>query len=598
MGNLVNATGTRLGWFQNWKDSWYASPLYYGEYLYAFFRMRYYLVYFYNVVEAQKRKFYSHFTMNLIFSNIAVSIYYYDSSFVSRAFNLEYDFYDILDEFLEEIRLRKLNSKRGNSPFLSLVFLCSASVFRCFCFISSKKLVRKKFKEAFRKYIIYLGRLAIIEDAEVKQKGLFETRYLERPEFFNDKFLLMISIFYNAFSSYINHLGTYASEAFINIIWLYNTFINWERTLTAESVLLSYIFRKMTCFEYFDFSFWLLSNNEVTGVFLSRFIAKRLALGVNLKTTINPIKGDLFLVHKTLIRGHLEFLGQHALKSSFDLSRYKIQFKSKWYQFLSMFLLIYRLVSFSNYLNTNSWLTFDNFLFLKWLTDKYGFQNKNNLKVYNKKNLVFFTRKYWLTRNGFFIYFLNKWGNSSFLKTQIFVYFKSIFDSYIHSMDFNFIFVHKDFHKLYDFIIIELFINFNSLISFCSKLSLDFSRIQFINLNYNLFMFNNYLGFSYKAFFLKKNIVYVNAIKARSYKNNNKRNLLKGFKMHCSGRFSRRQRAGSVWYSRGRVPLNTFSVSIDYGAYTIPLENSEICVKVWLNVEGREYVQLNYEAVS
>lgn len=147
-------------------------------------------------------------------------------------------------------------------------------------------------------------------------------------------------------------------------------------------------------------------------------------------------------------------------------------------------------------------------------------------------------------------------------------------------MDFNFIFVHKDFHKLYDFIIIELFINFNSLISFCSKLSLDFSRIQFINLNYNLFMFNNYLGFSYKAFFLKKNIVYVNAIKARSYKNNNKRNLLKGFKMHCSGRFSRRQRAGSVWYSRGRVPLNTFSVSIDYGAYTIPLENSEICVKV------------------
>lgn len=59
--------------------------------------------------------------------------------------------------------------------------------------------------------------------------------------------------------------------------------------------------------------------------------------------------------------------------------------------------------------------------------------------------------------------------------------------------------------------------------------------------------------------------------------------MFKGFKVHCVGRFSRRQRASSYWFSKGKVPLNTISAKIDYGFFTIPVRNSAISVKVWLN---------------
>jgi small subunit ribosomal protein S3 len=54
-----------------------------------------------------------------------------------------------------------------------------------------------------------------------------------------------------------------------------------------------------------------------------------------------------------------------------------------------------------------------------------------------------------------------------------------------------------------------------------------------------------------------------------------------GFKVHLRGRFSRKQKASSIRFFKGTVPLNTLKASIDYGFYTIPLKNSLISVKVW-----------------
>jgi len=50
--------------------------------------------------------------------------------------------------------------------------------------------------------------------------------------------------------------------------------------------------------------------------------------------------------------------------------------------------------------------------------------------------------------------------------------------------------------------------------------------------------------------------------------------------MQCSGRFSRRQRASSIWFSYGSVPLNTLKEKIDYAAYSIPIFNSKITIKI------------------
>jgi len=71
----------------------------------------------------------------------------------------------------------------------------------------------------------------------------------------------------------------------------------------------------------------------------------------------------------------------------------------------------------------------------------------------------------------------------------------------------------------------------------------------------------------------------------------NKRNLrgeftfgrfgyLIGFKLHCLGRFSRKERASSIWFRQVKVPLNTLSAVIDFGYFTVPLRNSSATVKL------------------
>ena len=68
----------------------------------------------------------------------------------------------------------------------------------------------------------------------------------------------------------------------------------------------------------------------------------------------------------------------------------------------------------------------------------------------------------------------------------------------------------------------------------------------------------------------------------------------RGFKIQCLGRFSRRQRASSYWFSLGKVPLNTFSNLIDYGFYTLPIRNSAISVKVWIS---QTYENIEYNGI-
>lgn len=55
-----------------------------------------------------------------------------------------------------------------------------------------------------------------------------------------------------------------------------------------------------------------------------------------------------------------------------------------------------------------------------------------------------------------------------------------------------------------------------------------------------------------------------------------------GFRFQFKGRFSRKQRASSIVYNIGKVPLTTLTANIDYSFCTIPLKNSAVSVKVWL----------------
>lgn len=129
MGNLVNATSTRLGWFQDWKDLWYSKPLYYGEYLYAFFRIRYYLIYLFCSKDKPKQaRFYSHFILHKVLNKIIIKIHYYDSAYISFSFDIEVKFFEVLHGFMGRDRLRAYNRNKIR-PVGYTIALCTVACF-------------------------------------------------------------------------------------------------------------------------------------------------------------------------------------------------------------------------------------------------------------------------------------------------------------------------------------------------------------------------------------------------------------------------------------------------------------------------------------
>ncbi len=59
--------------------------------------------------------------------------------------------------------------------------------------------------------------------------------------------------------------------------------------------------------------------------------------------------------------------------------------------------------------------------------------------------------------------------------------------------------------------------------------------------------------------------------------------IIYGYRISCSGRFTRRQRASYRNYKEGRLSLNMVSSFIDYGSKEIFLKYGACNIKVWLN---------------
>jgi ribosomal protein S3 len=95
------------------------------------------------------------------------------------------------------------------------------------------------------------------------------------------------------------------------------------------------------------------------------------------------------------------------------------------------------------------------------------------------------------------------------------------------------------------------------------------------------FFIKNLLKFNYFKYIWSQ----IKKINLRNARGNNVaryRSILVGFKLAFKGRFSRKQRASDIWYMRGKVPLNTLSIKLDYFFFTIPIKNSAISIKIIL----------------
>lgn len=68
--------------------------------------------------------------------------------------------------------------------------------------------------------------------------------------------------------------------------------------------------------------------------------------------------------------------------------------------------------------------------------------------------------------------------------------------------------------------------------------------------------------------------------------------LIKGYRISCTGRFTRRQRTSYKNYKEGNLSLNMVDSFIDYGSKEVYLRYGACTIKVWLN---KYYVLENYK---
>ena len=58
--------------------------------------------------------------------------------------------------------------------------------------------------------------------------------------------------------------------------------------------------------------------------------------------------------------------------------------------------------------------------------------------------------------------------------------------------------------------------------------------------------------------------------------------MIAGYKVSCSGRFTRKQRATYYWTNKGLVSFNKFNAVVDYSYRQVSLQFGVCGVKVWL----------------
>lgn len=66
-----------------------------------------------------------------------------------------------------------------------------------------------------------------------------------------------------------------------------------------------------------------------------------------------------------------------------------------------------------------------------------------------------------------------------------------------------------------------------------------------------------------------------------------KKRIIKGYKIMCAGRFSRKQRATYSWKTFGTISLSTMKSKLDYSYSTLALKYSNCAIKVWIRLHKK-----------
>lgn len=364
------------------------------------------------------------------------------------------------------------------------------------------------------------------------------------------------------------------------------------------------------------FKFVSITNGSINAKFLARYIGLKLKRKHPLFRVINPIKRELrkfSFQKKDSLRIRLSKIYGLELKNQYIINTNKKEF-------IYLLLLIYDLYEkdyFLYYKKNQTHMTFDLYIYITML---YKYKKKKIISKLDNfiknKFLIYF---FWVKKKTGYLFLKKKPKiplSTLFFKISINL-IKKTFNNYNN--------LKKNINILLDFISKKIFIN---LILGANRLNLDFLYKNFflvsfdinifkiLNLNFMcliintilnnciLLNYNSLINIDSKTLFISnyflctfmdyiytiysfKNIEQFAKVNKRLlyykiksiYKSNS---YLLGFKMSFKGRFSRKQRASSIWFHQGYVPLNTIKSNIDFAFLSVPIKNSAVSIKLWL----------------
>ena len=382
-----------------------------------------------------------------------------------------------------------------------------------------------------------------------------------------------------------------------------------NRTLTPfvnfYGKFLTHILLILTKINSFNFKFCFISNNSVNARFLTRYMGLKLRSKFPLFVVINPLKKEFRkLSRKKKEKKNYLFFNYYSAK--IYLNKRKINYKESYVSILKYLYNKYLDIFVSYYKDYKMLITFDIFFYFIMLKKKFRY-----------KTLLPFWKKMFMRYCNLFVWkkdsVTKRWINLLKILLQDNVVRKNLSDKL------------KLFFKLYLFIKNKLLINLffssgkydvDSLVLIFFTLKGDIDTFFFFNSNYvyltiysffynyilsnqntllninkknlitSIYFFKSFMFYMYVQYGFNKLISYLNLNKKNYYLKIKKifstSSFILGYKMSFKGRFTRKQRASSVWFHQGFVPLNTVKGCVDYSFFTIPLKNSAVSIKLWL----------------
>lgn len=590
MGHIVSSLAFRLGSTRAWIDEWFIEKLYYAYFLHTALKIRYFCIYFFHARHYNRKAiFFSHIDILKTFNIFHIEAFYYDGKLEDEwedyKWELYIKFYYIPENMDPETRVSfrkysilkifnivgllidfELNTEDGAIPSSqTLVFYCFKQ-FKIKIIVAYFRNLLKKEKFGFikRKYgirFIYFLLVYIYLKKNFRLNSVF---------LLSNKFLLIKRLYYLGF--------TYKH----NLRWAYGLSKGYSRLM-----------ERFLSFKYqINMHFYLTDNNCVNSRFLSRYIARKLKQGSFLKPLLKPIRKELKFLMR-LSRAPRYIYANHVSKIYKKEKSFFVAKQNLFITFLKYFDNKYKKLNWYFYEKNKIYLTLDMLIKASWFN--LLIENEINKKEVNLLNQAILISKAWLYLWKNIIYTsifeykltINDVTHNIFYpryKKAMLSYWK---DKYINMLNtiYKVLYVQKTtiFEYASDIINEKTLSTEDNFLHIYRIMNINYKR-------YFKYMFSKYV---YKAFF---KVHKVNYLRARINYVTRGNNLI-GYKMKLAGRFSRKQRAGHWWFSKGKAPLNTLTALIDYAYYALPIVNSVISVRIWLyksiDKEYQHYLKFN-----